>query len=352
MANEEFKKIMATLREREERLNSNLAALEEESRAYARDHRELLLAIERDQGPSRPPQHPVTEALNAFHSTQVFIPSAVASESEAQPAADEDSLFVPENACVDDSTAVDAPRPKRRVTFSDAPATIMGGMTPSQHQRQETANVNCTDEPTPLRSLPDDVSMGYDQPVSTGERRPIKRARHSIGTSALMPHPGFTSTSSEAEAVKDPDDPRSVPVPSGDTNLGVETPVYTGDRRPFERARHSSRTLKLTLNTGFTPIMRDNKPALDPHDFIDTYNPVDFGTYDSSNPIDGPIEPLESTEFDHMSVGTDDFLPDFVCPYPDCWKLYATSDDVEEHLRHDHPDWALIRDTVNDPNSM
>lgn len=167
-----------------------------------------------------------------------------------------------------------------------------------------------------------------------------------------MPHPGFTAISSEAEAVNDPDGFLSVPVPSSDANLGVETPIYTGDRRPVKRARHSSRTLKLTLNTGFTPIMPDNKPALDPQDFVDTYKPDDFGTYDPSIPIDGPIEPFQSTEFDQMDAETDDFVPDFVCPYPDCWKLYATSDDVEEHLKHGHPDWALIKDTITDPNSM
>lgn len=352
MANEEFQKTMADLREREKRLNGNLAALEEESRAYARDHRELLLAIERDQGPTRPPQHPVAEALNTFHSTQVVLPSAVVSGAEAQPTNDEDSLFVPEDPRVDESTAVDPPRPKRRVTFSDAPATILGGMTPSQHQ--EAANIHSTNEPAPVQSLPNDVNMGYNQPVYTGERRPVKRARHSFRTPALMPCPGFTPISSEDGPVNTPDQSLPVPVTSSDTNMGVDKPIYTGDWRPLKRARHPFGTSKLMLNTGFTPILPDNKPTLDPPgcDFVGTYNPDDFSTYDPSIPAVGPIEPFQSAEFDHMDAETDEFVPNFVCPYPDCWKLYVTSDDVEEHLKHDHPDWALIKDTVIDPNSM
>jgi hypothetical protein len=155
------------------------------------------------------------------------------------------------------------------------------------------------------------------------------------------------------------------------------------------------------LNTGFTPTLTDNKPATDPQefvgtydpqnfagaynpqnladihnpqDFVGTYNPLDLaGTYNSQDfpgaynprdfvnsyspgiPTGSPIEPWQGGEYHDMTAESK--LPDhvdshFVCPYPDCGKLYVNSGDVEQHLEHNHPDWALIKDAVIASDSM
>lgn len=365
MANEEFQKIMADLRARQNRLNDDLAALEDESRAYARDHGELLLAVERDQGPTRPRQHPVAEALNTFHSTQVVFPSAVVPGAEAQPSVDENSLFVPEDAPIDEPAAVSPSRPERRVTFSDAPATIMGGLTPSENL--EVGDINSTDEPAAVQSTPNDANMGYDQPVYTGKQRSFKHARHSLRTAPLMLCPGFTPVSSEDGPVNTPDQFVPVPATSDETNMSVDRPSYTGDRRPFRCAQHSSRTSRLMRDPGFTPTMPDSEPTPDPQDVVGTHDldlfgahdleafgayPEAFPTYDPSISAGGPLDPFQGAENNNMSVDANIDVPNFVCPYPDCWKLYITANDMEEHLKHDHPDWALIKDTVVDPNSI
>lgn len=456
MASEEFHKIMADLREREKRLNDNFAALEDESRAYIRDHRELLVAIENDQGPTRPPQHPVAEALNTFHSTQWVGPPAVPSGDGTQPVEDEDSLFVPENAGnslsipenagesllapdnaedslfvpedarIDEPVVEPPPRPKRRVTFSDAPVTILSATSLSGNVG--FGDPSKADESFPLLSPSNDVNIGYDQPTYTGKRRPSKRPRHSIRTSALKPSPGsapvdpedghvnatqesltfpvtyddtnmgfdpsvytgdkrpskrarhfsrtstlmpcsaFDPISSENGHVNTAQESFTLPVTSDDTVMGFDQPIYTGNRRPSKRARHSSRTPRLMLNTGLTPTLPENKPATDPQEFVGTYDPQDFAgaynpqdsvgfhnpqdfadTYDPRIPTGGPIEPWQSGGYVDMTAESK--LPDhvdshFVCPYPDCGKLYVNSGDVEQHLEHDHPDWALIKDAV------
>ncbi|KAG9606292.1 hypothetical protein KCU77_g185, partial [Aureobasidium melanogenum] len=462
MASEEFHKIMADLRAREKRLNDNLATLEEESRAYIRDHRELLVAIDNDQGPTRPPQHPVAEVLNTFHSLQVVGPPAVASRTEAQPAEDEDALsipedakespfvpenaeellsvpenaeellFVPEDVRIDEPVVKPPPRPKRRVTFSDAPATIFGAISPSENV--EFGDPDKTDEPLPLMSPSNDVNIGYDQPTYAGKRRPSKRPRQSIRTSALKPCPGsapidpedghvnaaqksltspvtsddtnmgfdqpvytgdkrpfkrarhfcrtstlmlcpaFNPISSEVGHVNTAQESFTLPVTSNNTIMGFDQPIYTGNRRPSKRARHSSKTSTLMLGTGFTPTLPDNKPATDPQDFVGTYNPQNLaGTYKPQpfigtyNPEDfvnsydppvragGPIEPWQSE--DYVDITAESKLPDhvdsrFICPYPDCGKLYTNFVEVEGHLEHDHPDWALIKDAVIASDSM
>ncbi|KAG9571511.1 hypothetical protein KCU79_g97, partial [Aureobasidium melanogenum] len=463
MASEEFHKIMADLREREKRLNDDFAALEDESRAYIRDHRELLVAIENDQGPTRPPQHPVAEALNTFHSTQWVGPPAVPSGDGTQPVEDEDSLFVPENAenslsipenaedsfsipenaenlhsipenageslfvpdnaedslfvpedsRIDEPVVEPPPRPKRRVTFSDAPATILGATFPSENV--EFGDPTRTDESLTLLSPSNEVNIGYEQPAYTGKRRPGKRPRHSIQTSVLKPCPdsahveredghvnatvatqeslAFPATSDDTNMGFDPSvytgdkrpskrarhfsrtstlmpcsafDPISsenghvntaqksftLPVTSDDNIMGFDQSIYTGNRRPFKRARHSSRTPRLMLNTGFTPALPDNKPATDPQEFVGTYDPQNFAgaynsqdfpgahnpqdlvgfhnpqdfadTYDPRIPTGGPIEPWQSGGYVDMTAESK--LPDhvdshFVCPYPDCGKL-------------------------------
>ncbi|KAG9693335.1 hypothetical protein KCU95_g8314, partial [Aureobasidium melanogenum] len=434
MASEEFYKIMADLRQREKRLNDNLAALEEESRAYIRDHRELLVAIENDQGPSRPPQHPVAEALNTFHSTQYVGPPAVpsgtaglsiedevslfipenaedslstpenAGESLSIPEDAKESLFMPEDARVDEPTVNPPPRPKRRVTFSDAPATILGAMSPPENLgfgdpiktdesfplqshsndanidhdqpvytgsapiEPEHGHINATQKSLPFPITSDDTNMGFGQQVYTGDKRPSKRVRHFSRTSTLMPYPAFTPISSGNGHVNTVQESSTVPVTSDDTIIGSEQPIYTGDRRPSKRARHSSRTSTLMLNTGFTPTLPDSKPATNPQDFIGTHNPQDFigpynpqnltgtynpqdfvNTYDPPLSVDGLMEPWQSEEY--ANIAAESKLPDhvnshFVCPYPDCGKLYVNSGDVEKHLEHDHPDWALIKDAA------
>ncbi|KAG9711227.1 hypothetical protein KCU77_g125, partial [Aureobasidium melanogenum] len=462
MASEEFHKIMADLRQREKRLNDNLAALEEESRAYIRDHRELLIAIENDQGPTRPPQHPVAEALNTFHSTQWVGPPAVPSDDENQPVEDEDSLFmpenaenslsipenageslfapgndegllfVPENARIDEPVVESRPRPKRRVTFSDAPATILGATSPSENV--EFGDPSKVDESFPLLSPSNNINIGYDQPAYSGKRSSSKRPRHTIRTSALKPFPGSAPVDPEDGHVKATQESLTFPVTSDDTNMGFGQPVYTGEKRPFKRARHFSRTSTLIpcsafasigsenghdntaqeslalpvtsydtdmgfnqpiytgnrrpskrarksfrtstlmLNTGFTPSLPDNKPATDaqyfagtynpqnlagthnPQHYVGTYNPEDFANnYDPRIPTGGPIEPWQSEDYVDMTAKSK--LPNhldshFVCPYPDCGKLYVNSGDAEQHLEHDHPDWALIKDAAIASDSM
>ncbi|KAG9516487.1 hypothetical protein KCV07_g6784, partial [Aureobasidium melanogenum] len=431
MASEEFHKIMADLREREKRLNDNLAALEDESRAYIRDHRELLVAIENDQGPTRPPQHPVAEALNTFHSTQWVGPPAVASGDGTQPVEDEDSLFVPENAGnphsipenaenshsipenageplfvpdnaedslfvpedarVDEPVVEPPPRPKRRVTFSDAPATILGATSPSENV--EFGDPSKADESFPLLSPSNDVNIGYDQPTHTGSAPVDPEDGHVNATQEIPTFPvtsddtnigfdlpvytAFDPISSENGHVNTAQESFTLPVASDDTVMDFDQPIYTGNRRPSKRARHSSRTPRLMLNTGFTPALPDNKPATDPQEFVGTYDPQNFvGTYDPQDfagaynpqnsvgfhnpqdfadtydpriPTGGPIEPWQSGGYVDMTAESK--LPDhvdshFVCPYPDCGKLYVNSGDVEQHLEHDHPDWALIKDAV------
>ncbi|KAG9762466.1 hypothetical protein KCU73_g1904, partial [Aureobasidium melanogenum] len=442
MASEEFHKIMADLREREKRLNDNLAALEDESRAYIRDHRELLVAIENDQGPTRPPQHPVAEALNTFHSTQWVGPPAVPSGDGTQPVEDEDSLFVPENAGnslsipenageplfvpdnaedslfvpedarVDEPVVEPPPRPKRRVTFSDAPVTILSATSPSENVG--FGDPSKADESFPLLSPSNDVNIGYNQPTYTGSA-PVEPEDGNVNaTVATQESLAFPATSDDTNMGFDPpvytasnpissenghvntaQESFTLPVTPDDTVMGFDQPIYTGNRRTSKRARHSSRTPRLMLNTGFTPTLPDNKPATDPQefvgtydpqnfagaynpqnladihnpqDFVGTYNPLDLaGTYNSQDfpgaynpqdfvnsyspgiPTGGPIEPWQGGEYHDMTAESE--LPDrvdshFVCPYPDCGKLYVNSGDVEQHLEHNHPDWALIKDAV------
>ncbi|KAG9759668.1 hypothetical protein KCU73_g3270, partial [Aureobasidium melanogenum] len=444
MASEEFHKIMADLREREKRLNDDFAALEDESRAYIRDHRELLVAIENDQGPTRPPQHPVAEALNTFHSTQWVGPPAVPSGDGTQPVEDEDSLFVPENAenslsipenaedsfsipenaenlhsipenageslfvpdnaedslfvpedsRIDEPVVEPPPRPKRRVTFSDAPATILGATFPSENV--EFGDPTRTDESLTLLSPSNEVNIGYEQPAYTDSAHVEREDGHVNATVATQESLAFPATSDDTNMGFDPSvytafDPISsenghvntaqksftLPVTSDDNIMGFDQSIYTGNRRPFKRARHSSRTPRLMLNTGFTPALPDNKPATDPQEFVGTYDPQNFAgaynsqdfpgahnpqdlvgfhnpqdfadTYDPRIPTGGPIEPWQSGGYVDMTAESK--LPDhvdshFVCPYPDCGKLYVSSGDVEQHLEHDHPDWALIKDAV------
>ncbi|KAH0280461.1 hypothetical protein KCU91_g1011, partial [Aureobasidium melanogenum] len=392
MASEEFHKIMADLREREKRLNDNLATLEEESRAYIRDHRELLVAIENDQGPTRPPQHPVAEALNTFHSLQVVGPAAVASRTEAQPAEDEDSLFIPEDAKespsvpdnaeqslsvpgnaekslfvpedvrIDEPIVKPPPRPKRRVTFSDAPATILGATSPSENV--ESGDPDKTDEPFPFLSPSEDVNIGYDQPTYAGSALIDPEDGHVNATQESLTFPvtsddtivgfdqpiytAFNPISSEDGHVNTVQESFILPVTSDDTMMGFDQPIYSG----------------------FTPTLPDNKPATDPQNFVGTYNPENLAgtynpqnlvgtykpenfantyTYDTHSPTGGPIQPWQSGNYVDMTA--DSKLPDqvgshIVCPYPDCGKLYVNSVDVEQHLEHDHPDWALIKDAV------
>ncbi|KAG9858607.1 hypothetical protein KCU98_g537, partial [Aureobasidium melanogenum] len=391
MASEEFHKIMADLRQREKRLNDNLAALEEESRAYIRDHRELLVAIENDQGPSRPPQHPVAEALNTFHSTQYVGPPAVPSGTAGLSIEDEDSLFIPENAedslstpenageslsipedakeslfmpedaRVDEPTVNPPPRPKRRVTFSDAPATILGAMSPPENLG--FGNPIKTDESFPLQSHSNDANIGHDQPVYTGSAPIEPEHGHINATQKSLPFPitsddtnmgfrqpvytAFTPISSGDGHVNTAQESSTLPVTSDDTIMGFNQPIYTG---------------------GFTPTLPDSKPATNPQDFIGTHNPQDFigpynpqnlagtynpqdfvNTYDPRLPNGGLMEPWRDE--DYVDMTAESKLPDhvnshFVCPYPDCGKLYVNSGDVEKHLEHDHPDWALIKDAA------
>ncbi|KAG9959651.1 hypothetical protein KCU61_g7234, partial [Aureobasidium melanogenum] len=402
MASDEFHKIMADLREREKRLNNNLATLEEESRAYIRDHRELLVAIENDQGPTRPPQHPVAEALNTFHSLHVVGPPAAASHTEAQPAEDEDSLFIPEDAKespfvpnnaeqslsvpgnaekslfvsedvrIDELIVKPPPRPKRRVTFSDAPATILGATSPSENV--ESGDPGKTDEPFSFLSPSEDVNIGYDQPTYTG-------------SAPIDPEDGHVNATQES---------LTFPVTSDDTIMGFDQPVYTAFNPIRSEDGHVSTaqesfTLPVTsddtimgfdqpIYTGFTPTLPGTEPALDAHEFVGsydpqnlagTYNPQDFaGAYDPQNlvnsydlplPAGGSIEPWQGGEYHDTTAESK--LPDhvdshFVCPYPDCGKLYTNFVEVEGHLEHDHPDWALIKDAViasdtpNDPSLL
>ncbi|KAG9666033.1 hypothetical protein KCU87_g10043, partial [Aureobasidium melanogenum] len=412
MASEEFHKIMADLREREKRLNDNFAALEDESRAYIRDHRELLVAIENDQGPTRPPQHPVAEALNTFHSTQWVGPPAVPSGDGTQPVEDEDSLFVPENAGnslsipenagesllapdnaedslfvpedarIDEPVVEPPPRPKRRVTFSDAPVTILSATSLSGNVG--FGDPSKADESFPLLSPSNDVNIGYDQPTYTGSAPVDPEDGHVNATQESLTFPvtyddtnmgfdpsvytAFDPISSENGHVNTAQESFTLPVTSDDTVMGFDQPIYTGNRRPSKRARHSSRTPRLMLNTGLTPTLPENKPATDPQEFVGTYDPQDFAgaynpqdsvgfhnpqdfadTYDPRIPTGGPIEPWQSGGYVDMTAESK--LPDhvdshFVCPYPDCGKLYVNSGDVEQHLEHDHPDWALIKDAV------
>lgn len=294
MPSEEFYRIMADLREREKRLYDNLAALEEEGRTVVRDHRELLVAIENDQGPTHPPQHPVAEALNAFHSTQFVESPAAAAGAVAQPVGDEDSffvpgdaeddeeslfvpgnsgesrhvsknaeeslfvpesagdalpdpqhaessLFIPEDARLEETTANLRSRPKRRVTFSDAPDTIFGAMSPPSNLG--SGDVTNTDEPLPVQSPPGDAQIGDNEPVNTGNRHAVKRARHSFRTSTLMPSPGLTPAVTQHDHVSAIQESFAPPVTSDDTNMNFEEPVYNGNRRTSKRARHFSRIL-------------------------------------------------------------------------------------------------------------
>ncbi|KAH0346165.1 hypothetical protein KCU83_g7495, partial [Aureobasidium melanogenum] len=387
------------LREREKRLNNNLATLEEESRAYIRDHRELLVAIENDQGPTRPPQHPVAEALNTFHSLQVVGSPAVASRTKAQPAEDEDSLFIPEDAKespsvpdnaeqslsvpgnaekslfvpedvrIDEPIVKPPPRPKRRVTFSDAPATILGATSPSENV--EPGDPSNTDEPFPFLSPSEDVNIGYDQPEYTG-------------STPIDPKDGHVNDTQES---------LTFPVTSDDTIMGFDQPVYTAFNPIRSEDGHVSTaqesfTLPVTsddtimgfdqpIYTGFIPTLPGTEPALDAHEFVGsydpqnlagTYNPEDFaGAYDPQNlvnsydlplPAGGSIEPWQGGEYHDTTAESK--LPDhvdshFVCPYPDCGKLYTNFVEVEGHLEHDHPDWALIKDAViasDTPNDL
>ncbi|KAH0365990.1 hypothetical protein KCU65_g5680, partial [Aureobasidium melanogenum] len=468
MPSEEFHKIMAGMREREKRLYDDLAALEDESRQVIKDHRELLVAIENDQGPTRPPQHPVTEALNAFHSTQFVGPPAAASGAEAQPVEDEDSLFVPEDAAnvegagnagnssfifenaeessfvpgnaeefvfihdnteeaeqshfvpqdagnslfmpddarIDEPTTKPPPRPKRRVTFSDAPDTVFGAMSPAENlgsgdfNNTETSavqspsgdahigdnepvytvsapvglndgNVNATQESLPLPVTSEDADMSFDD-TNMNFNEPIYSA--------------FAPISSEDGHVNAAQESPAFPVNPDDTIMGFDQPIYTGNRCPTKRVRHSARTSTSMHNTGFAPTLPDNKPASDPQGFAGTYNhqdlvntynaqnlagtynpqdlvgdynsqdfngsyiPQDYmSNYDPNIPAGGPIEPWQQEQYNNMTAESK--MPDhvdhhFVCPYPDCGKLYVNSVDVEQHLKHHHPDWALIKDAV------
>lgn len=360
MATEEFQKIMADLREREKRLHENLATLEEDSRAFARDQRELLIRIENDQGPTRPPQHPVADTLNTFHSTQSVVPPTAAPGTEVQPAEDEDSLFVPEDACIDEPTAVPRPRPKRRVTFADTPAIINSSMSPSGNL--EAGIVRNTDESLPLQPTSNDANVGIDQPIYTGEPRLAKHARHFFGTLALMPCSGFTPVNPGDGQVDAAHAPPAFPTASDDPNMDIDNPSYTGNRRPSRRARHFPRTSALVLNTGFTPIMPDNKPAFDPQEFFGSHNYENFvgtqhpenfvGSHDPFMPAGDLVEPSQNGDYSQIEAEANEIDSHFICPYPDCWKLYVNSKDVEAHLIHDHPDWALVKDTIVDTNSM
>lgn len=503
MPSEEFHRIMADLREREKRLYDNLAALEEEGRAVVRDHRELLVAIENDQGPTHPPQHPVAEALNAFHSTQFVESPAAAAGAEAQPVENgaslfapeharnaeespfipgdsgeshpisenveeslfvpegagdalpnpqhaESSLLIPEDARLEETTANPRPRPKRRVTFSNAPDTIFGAMSPSPNLgprdvtntdepllvqspsgdahigdnepvytgKQDAVkralhsfrtstlmpssgltpaviqhdHVNSTQESLPPPVTSEDTNMSFEEPVYNGNRRPSKRARRFSRTSTLMPCPAFAPISSEDGYVNAAQESPTLPINPDNTIMGFDQPIYTGNRRPVKRAPHSPRTSALMRKTGFTSTLPDNKPASDPQDFTRAYNhqdlvnnynaqnlagiynPQDFdnnynaqdfagsynpqdytSNYDPNIPAGGLVRPWQGEQYNDMTAESK--LPDnvdshFVCPYPDCGKLYVESVDVEQHLEHHHPDWALIKDAVTASDSV
>jgi hypothetical protein len=191
MATEEFQQIMARLRAREQDLNETFAAAEEEFRDYAHDHRNFIAAVEADQGTTPVTQHPVTEALNAFSSTQVVAAPAPTSDTDVPMDDAEESLFIPQNPVPGSDTdakmtdtgrslslLVELPtnelsslllpqsRPKRRVTFADS-ATVIAGMT-SSPGTSEHGQQSSTAESIALKVPSDDAHLRYTKPQSTG----------------------------------------------------------------------------------------------------------------------------------------------------------------------------------------
>jgi hypothetical protein len=365
MATEEFQQIMARLRAREQALDDEFDALEDEFRVFRRDQRRFLAAVEAAQEstsdlqqpiaemptaelpiaelPGSVPQHPVAEALNTFGSTQLVIPPvpgpATTIDQNLEPAVDDgESLFIPEQTRVVDyetyseeppmteSSDSVPPRPKRRVTFAEADI-IMGGMTPAGAPDDEPQSSG--NESVALKVPSDDAHIGYSQLDSSGNERPGKRARYYYKTQKLIYNkdsnlllPVSMSAADAAEMTADVLTGMSANMPADiPTNMPVDTSAIVYADMAADMAA----------------------PVPNPQDFV--------GNYDPRIPAGGPIKPLQLEEYNGLNARAEEINTQFACPYPGCDKFYALSQGVDRHLRRDHPDWALIKDKVIGPDS-
>lgn len=365
MAIEEFLQIMARLRAREQALDDEFDALEDEFRVFRRDQRTFLAAVEAAQGPTpdlqQPiaelhaaelpiaelpgsvPQHPVAEALNTFGSTQMVVaptsaPVPTTVQNVGSVVDDGESLFIPEQTGVlrqvtyceepptEESTDSIPSRPKRHVTFAESDI-IMGGMTPTGAPDENVQS--SSDESVALKVPSDDVHIGYTQLDSSGNKPPGKSARYHYKTPKLMYNkesaPALSVSMSAADAADMTADVLSgmpIDMPADiPTNIPVDTSAILSAKMPTDMPA----------------------PVPNPQDFVGIYNP--------RIPAGGPIKPLQLHEFNGLNARAEEVNTQFACPYPGCDKFYSLSAGVDRHLRRDHPDWALIKDKVIDPDS-
>jgi hypothetical protein len=280
MSSESFQQMMARLRARDQDLDDRLAILGEELQEYARDHHDFITAVDADPGPAPVLQHPVADASNTFGSTQVVAGAAPESEADVQMSEDNESVFLPDDAPMDNESDSARRTPRRRVTFAESDV-IFAGMTSPQASEAE--------------------------------------------------QPEYVAESVEVE------------MPSHDAPLHFNRPEVTGKSIISVHTSQLTHMLMSFLCTAYPPVLPANKPAPNPQDFI--------GTFDRSVRAGGPIMPLQQGEYEDLSARAEEVNTHYVCPYPDCGNMYTSLPSVDRHLRRDHPDWAIIKDQVVDPNS-
>jgi hypothetical protein len=369
MATEDFQQIMARLRAREQALDDEFDALEDEFRLFRRDQRRFRAAVEAAQEstpdlrqsiaelpaaklpiaelPGSVPQHPVAEALNTFGSTQMVValtsaPVPTTVQNDGSVVDDGESLFIPEQTGIlrqetysekpptEESTDSIPSRPKRRVTFAEADI-IMGGMTPAGAPDDEVQS--SSNESVGLKIPSDDAHIGYTQLDRSGNERPGKRARYHYKTPKLMYNKDSAPSLSVSMSAADAAD-MTADVLAG---MSANMPGDTTTDMPGDTSADTSANMPADMPA--------DMPAPVPirQDFV--------GSYDPRIPAGGTIKPLQLNEFNGLNARPEEVNGQFACPYPGCDKFYSLLGGVDRHLRRDHPDWALAKDKVIGPDS-
>jgi hypothetical protein len=165
MSSESFPQMMARLRARDQDLDDRLATLGKELHEYARDHRELIAAVDADQITAPVPQYSMAEALNTFGSAQVVAGAAPDSDTDMQMANDDGTVFLPDEAPMDDEPESARPTPRRRVTFAESDVIIAGT---ASHRASDAEHQEHVAESIEVEMPSDDAHISYDRPEAAG----------------------------------------------------------------------------------------------------------------------------------------------------------------------------------------
>jgi hypothetical protein len=187
--------------------------------------------------------------------------------------------------------------------------------------------------------LSDESSM--DDESKSARRTPRRRVAFAESDVIIagMPSP----QASEAEQQEYGAESVEVEMPSHDAPLHFNRPEATGKSIISVHTSQVTHMLMSFLDSAYPPVLHASTPAPNPQDFV--------GTFDRSVRAGGPIKPLQQGEYEDLSARAEEVNTHYVCPYPECGNMYTSLPSVDRHLRRDHPDWAIIKDQVMDPNS-